>query len=115
MSDSTTTEEWVRQWVGGKWVPLVPDLTPPEAEPCGTTHERSFICTRRPGHTGRHAAGDGAHVIAAWSTASRRNVGGYTVRVERVSAEEVVLDLAGAEVRLDAASVEWLARVLKAA
>jgi hypothetical protein len=34
-------------------------------EPCGAQGE-AFICTRRRGHTGRHAASNGSHIVAVW-------------------------------------------------
>lgn len=56
---------------------LVPDLTGPVDEgtcaaraefrrPAERVTHRAF-CTRRSGHTGRHAAGDGMVVLAVWS------------------------------------------------
>ena len=29
-------------------------------------HPHGLICTRLPGHTGRHAAGDGDFIVAVW-------------------------------------------------
>lgn len=50
-----------------------PDLTGeavpgcPAADPSG-----GFLCTRREGHSGRHAAGTGRSIVAVWSTPSPR-------------------------------------------
>ena len=60
--------EWSR-WDEGRRTALPPDLTPwlPFGEPhCGATNSRGLICTRLPGHTGRHAAGDGEFIVAVW-------------------------------------------------
>ena len=60
--------EWSR-WDEGRRTSLPPDLTPwlPFGEPhCGATNSRGLICTRLPGHTGRHAAGDGEFIVAFW-------------------------------------------------
>ena len=49
--------EWSR-WDEGGPTSLPPDLTPwlPFGEPhCGAANSRGLICTRLPGHTGRHA------------------------------------------------------------
>lgn len=49
---------------------LPPDLTPsllPGAHHCCARHPNGCICTRLPGHTGRHAAGTGSHIIVVWS------------------------------------------------
>ena len=60
--------EWSR-WDEGGPTALPPDLTPwlPFGEPaCGAANSRGLICTRLPGHTGRHAAGDGDFIVAVW-------------------------------------------------
>ena len=48
---------------------LPPDLTP--LLPPGSRHccagWRGLVCTRLPGHTGRHAAGDGQHIVGVWA------------------------------------------------
>ena len=52
--------EW-SLWDEGGPTALPPDLTPwlPFGEPhCGAANSRGLICTRLPGHTGRHAAAD---------------------------------------------------------
>ena len=49
---------------------LPPDLTPWltfDVPHCGATNSRGLICTRLLGHTGRHAAGDGQHIVAVWA------------------------------------------------
>ena len=64
----SATCEWSR-WDEGGPTALPPDLTPwlPFGEPhCGATNSRGLICTRLPGHTGRHAAGDGDFIVAVW-------------------------------------------------
>ena len=60
--------EWSPRDEGGP-TSLPPDLTPslmPGARHCCAEHPHSLICTRLPGHTGRHAAGDGDFIIAVW-------------------------------------------------
>ena len=65
----TAVNEWSR-WDEGGPTSLPPDLTPwlPFGAPhCGATNSRGLICTRLLGHTGRHAAGDGQHIVAVWA------------------------------------------------
>ena len=60
--------EWSR-WDEGGPTSLPPDLTPsllPAARLCCADHPHGLICTRLPGHTGRHAAGDGDFIVAVW-------------------------------------------------
>lgn len=43
------------------------DLTPARHPWCEEEHPPSGArCTRRPGHSGRHAAGDGDYIVASW-------------------------------------------------
>jgi hypothetical protein len=44
---------------------LPPDLTGYQEQPCGQLW-RVWGCTRRAGHTGRHAAGTGREIVAVW-------------------------------------------------
>lgn len=47
----------------------IPDLTSrqPDAHMCGAPQPgRLYVCTRRAGHTGRHAAGDGSRIVSVW-------------------------------------------------
>lgn len=49
---------------------LPPDYTPGGnmATICRATSPRyGYVCTRNPHHTGRHAAGDGLHILAVWA------------------------------------------------
>ena len=66
----TAVNEWSRRDGSGP-ANLPPDLTPrllPSARHCRAWHHQwGLICTRRAGHTGRHAAGDGNFIIAVWS------------------------------------------------
>ena len=60
--------EWSR-WDEGGRTSLPPDLTPsliPGARHCCADHPHGLSCTRRAGHTGRHAAGDGDVIVAVW-------------------------------------------------
>ena len=43
---------------------LPPDLT--SGPVCCRAQWGRWVCTRRPGHTGRHAAGTGTHIVAVW-------------------------------------------------
>ena len=64
----TAVNEWSRWDEGGPYE-LPPDLTPwrPGAGHCGAwQHPHGLICSRLPGHTGRHAAGDGEFIVAVW-------------------------------------------------
>ena len=62
------------QWAASldeTWIEFVypPDLTSRRlnVETCWARYPgRLFTCTRRTGHTGRHAAGTGAHIVAVW-------------------------------------------------
>ena len=48
----------------------VPDLTNQrrwKQKWCAGRHKNEWLCTRRVGHTGRHAAGDGNVIVAVWS------------------------------------------------
>ena len=55
-------------YVGRPTAPI-PDLTPSAhtMAPCCGAGWRGLVCTRLPGHTGRHAAGDGQHIVAVWA------------------------------------------------
>lgn len=45
----------------------IPDLTGDQMGPlCEERHPVACVCTRLPNHTGRHAAGNGDHVVAVW-------------------------------------------------
>ena len=60
--------EW-SLWDEGGPTSLPPDLTPsllPVARLCCADQPHGLICTRLPGHTGRHAAGDGDFIVAVW-------------------------------------------------
>lgn len=56
-------------------VRLPPDLTNRSTGQCGILlrwtdsddRNRAWVCTRRTGHMGRHAAGDGHHIRAVWN------------------------------------------------
>ena len=65
----TAVNEWSR-WDDGGPCELPPDLTPslpPSARLCcAWRHQWGLICTRLPGHTGRHSAGDGDFIFAVW-------------------------------------------------
>lgn len=57
------------EWEAGPGIPEVYDLTGGWAlyrDLCNDEHPNAWTCTRRPGHTQRHAAGDGIHVQAVW-------------------------------------------------
>ena len=59
--------EWWVDYGPGTDFPLPPDFTPDSGPTCPAHHGVSaFMCTRRVGHTGRHAAGDGESVVAVW-------------------------------------------------
>lgn len=62
--------EWSRwfRWDEGGPTSLPPDLTSrmPGARHCCAEHPHGLVCTRLPGHTGRHAAGDGDFIVAVW-------------------------------------------------
>jgi hypothetical protein len=46
---------------------LPPDLTPTlVAFVCEVGRWRGWYCSRARGHTGRHAAGNGTHIVAVW-------------------------------------------------
>lgn len=46
---------------------FIPDLTPADGPVCDTqTPDLGPVCTRRPGHAGRHAAGNTVAVVAVW-------------------------------------------------
>ena len=46
---------------------LPPDYTPLNGPHCNDeAGAEGWTCTRIPGHTGRHAAGDGEHILAVW-------------------------------------------------
>ena len=58
-----STYEWVQE---GDW-PNVPDLTRADIGDTGCDASYGgFSCTRRSNHTGRHAAGTGAQIVAVW-------------------------------------------------
>ena len=59
--------EWSPWSEGGPASPI-PDLTPSAhtMAPCCGAGWRGLVCTRLRGHTGRHAAGDGQHIVAVW-------------------------------------------------
>lgn len=65
----TPVNKWSRRDDGGPYE-LTLNLTPPllpGARHCNAWHpQRGLICTRPPGHTGRHAAGDGDFILAVW-------------------------------------------------
>lgn len=64
----TAVNEW-SLWDEGGPTSLPPDLTPsrpPGAGHCRAWHPHGLICSRRAGHTGRHAAGDGDFIVAVW-------------------------------------------------
>jgi len=46
---------------------LPPDLSPVGTPICGAGTR--VTCTRPPGHTGRHAAGNGVYIVAVWPDA----------------------------------------------
>jgi hypothetical protein len=62
----TRTESWMGSHVvDGDRLP--PDFTPNLGRSCAAqTAPDGFVCTRLPGHTGRHAAGDSHHIVAVW-------------------------------------------------
>lgn len=64
----TAVNEWSRWDEGGPTSPI-PDLTPSAhtMAPCCGAGWRGLVCTRLPGHTGRHAAGDGSCIVAVWA------------------------------------------------
>lgn len=66
--NTTNSREWSPWSEGGPTAPI-PDLTPSAhtMAPCCGAGWRGFVCTRLPGHTGRHAAGDGQHIVAVWA------------------------------------------------
>jgi hypothetical protein len=45
---------------------LPPDLTLINSVVCPGRHPVGYWCTRPEGHTGRHAAGNGTHILAVW-------------------------------------------------
>lgn len=45
---------------------LPPDLTGDNPRICAAANHGMFTCTRHRDHTGRHAAGDGDHIVAVW-------------------------------------------------
>ena len=63
----TAVNEW-SLWDEGGPTNLPPDLTPSAhtMTPCCGAGWRGLVCTRLRGHTGRHAAGDGQHIVAVW-------------------------------------------------
>lgn len=64
----SAVNEWSLWSEGGPTAPI-PDLTPAPhtMTPCCSAGWRGLVCTRLPGHTGRHAAGDGQHIVAVWA------------------------------------------------
>lgn len=65
--NTTNSREWSLWSEGGPYA-LPPDNTPsllPVARLC-CAGWRGFVCTRLPGHTGRHAAGEGDFIVAVW-------------------------------------------------
>lgn len=61
-----------REWVSADAYDhrdLPPDLTGMDWCPA-TWKDDEYGCTRLPGHTGRHAAGDGEHITAVWGDRS---------------------------------------------
>ena len=65
--NTTNSREWSPWSEGGPTAPI-PDLTPSAhtMAPCCGAGWRGLVCTRLRGHTGRHAAGDGQHIVAVW-------------------------------------------------
>ena len=66
----------VRAWTSAKARPadlraLPPDLTAGRLSESCAERRQGYTCTRRPLHTGRHAAGDGKHIRAVWPAAGR--------------------------------------------
>jgi hypothetical protein len=52
-----------------KYRALPPDLNPRGVCSCSAVYggpEWPYFCTRRDGHRGRHAAGDGTRIVAVW-------------------------------------------------
>lgn len=66
--NTTNSRDWCRFDEDGPYA-LPPDTTPsllPGSRHC-CAGWRGLICTRLPGHTGRHAAGDGDFIVAVWA------------------------------------------------
>lgn len=54
------------EWVA--WASDIPDLTEDEMRfMCLAEAPRLYCCTRRRGHGGRHAAGNGFQIVAVWN------------------------------------------------
>ena len=70
MEHGPSRRDWCR-WDEDGPIVLPPDLTPwllPGARHCNARHHSHGLnCTRLPWHTGRHAAGDGTHIVAVWA------------------------------------------------
>ena len=91
--------EWSR-WDEGGRTSLPPDLTSwlPFGElHCGATNSRGLICTRLPGHTGRHAAGDGEFIVAVWGDPASRSYTPQFLANVFAAARERAADLANTE------------------
>lgn len=63
---------WIVEDAATSTTSLPPDLTRGRwPNMCTARHGQDWTCTRIADHTGRHAAGDGEHIVAVWGDVCR--------------------------------------------